>query len=146
MKKLMMVLMAIIMLGCTALATSGPADTPPRPSEILDCENPEGREYVCYSDNGCIDYLKGYSALLTMKYSEPHEFHGLGEAQERPVVHINLYWDHKRLLMLGRWEAEKREHPSGDKAWYVQSWIAIYEDDCSLNHEEYSEGYRKVNK
>lgn len=146
MKKLILVLMAIVMLGCATPATSGPADTPPRPSEVVNCLEPEGRPYVCNSDEECIEYLDGYSALLTMKCSDPNEFYGLGEAQENPIIHINLYWKHKELLMLGKWDAKKRAHPRGGKAWYVQSWIAIYDNDCNLDHEEYSEGYRKTKK
>lgn len=139
-----MILLSLLLFGCaTEQADMKVTETIPRPANILDCEKPEGRRYVCNSDEECKEYLSGYSAVLTMKYSDPEDFYGLGESQTHPVIHVNLYWKHTQMLMLARWEAEQVEHPEGGMRWYVKTWMVIYDDDCKILHEEYAENFRK---
>ena len=132
MKRILAFFLPLVFLAAAAQAEI------PRPSEVTNCLLPEGREYVCYSDKECNEYLKGYNAVMTMRYSQPGEFFGLGQGEEHPVVWINLYWDHLNMLMLGKMEAEKR-----DGKWYIKQWIAIYDSDCQLLHEDYAEGFKK---
>lgn len=129
MRKTLMVLLSLFIIGCASL---------PRPSEILDCDVPAGREYVCYSDKECSEYLEGYSAIMTMKTCDFGDCNGWGQGEEHPVVYLNLFYDHKSRLLLGRWEAEEREG-----RWYIKAWIAVYDMECNLLYEDYSEGFRK---
>ena len=66
----------------------------PKPSEILNCQHPEGYEYTCYDKKECDQYLEGYSAVLSDKIywqKDPH-----------PVVWMNLYMDYSGLLLVGK--------------------------------------------
>lgn len=146
MKKLLMVLMAFAMLGCATPTTPGPADTPPRPAAILSCEKPEGEEYVCYSNEECLEYMKGYSAVFQMRTAEPGKFYGLGQNESNPVIHINLFYDHRQWTLIGRIEGEKIEHPTGGMRWYQKVWTIMCNEEGKIIEEGYSEGFRKTNK
>jgi len=137
---------AMFLIWLYAVSTVPAWGAPPRPAAILNCLAPEGTEYVCYSDEECIEYLKGYSAVFSMKVAKPGDCYGLGQGETHPVVHMNLYYDHKGLTLIGRIEGEKREHPKGGKRWYMQMWTIVCDDNGNILNEEYSEGFRKVKK
>ena len=129
MKALLIIGAVLIWVLFVLIHTSHAAE--PKPSEILNCNDRQGYEYVCYSPDECKEYLGGYSAVLSEKiYTEkdPH-----------PIVWMNLYYEHTGLLLLGKIEGEIR-----NGKWYLKMWQAIYNDQtCTLIHEQYHEGYRE---
>ena len=129
MKKLVSLLAALFILGCVTI---------PKPSEILNCEQPKGKRYVCYSNEECAEYMAGYSAVLGMKAAKPEDSYGWGQSEDRPIVYWNLFAAHSGLLMLGKMEGEKL-----DGKLYIRFWLAVYDSDCNLLKEDYSEGFRK---
>ena len=118
----------------------------PRPSKILSCDNPQAeKKYVCFSDEDCLEYWKGYSAVFQMRTAKPGDgFLGLGQAETNPVIHIHLYAAHKKMTTIGRIEGELREHPTGGERWYQKMWTIVCGDEGGpVLSEVYSEGFRK---
>jgi hypothetical protein len=141
MKKLIgMAVMLLFIIGC---AIHEP--TPPRPANILSCENPQAeKKYVCFSDKECTEYLKGYSAVFQMRTSPKDEFYGLGQGEEHPVIHMYLHYAHKNMTIIGRIEGELRDYPRGGKRWYMMMWTIVCNGDGEILDETYSEGFRKA--
>ena len=105
-----------------------------RPARILNCEQPEGKRYVCFSDEECTELFKGYSIIFKMRVEEHGETH--------PVIHMNIYADHTGLTLVGRIEGGLREHPTGGKRWYQKMWTIVCNDEGTIVHENYAEGFR----
>jgi hypothetical protein len=137
MKRFLTVLAAVVLVGC--------ATSTPRPAKILSCKNPKGKEYTCSSNQECSDYFSGYSAVLGMKGASPDDpkWYGLGEGNKHPVVHMNLYNKKNDLRLVGRIEAELRDHPEGGKRWYVKLWTIVCDCNGAIVTEDYSEGFRE---
>ena len=129
-REIKLVLLAIILSGLFVMYFAFTAAAAPRASEIVDCNNPQGYEYICYNDAECSEYLSGYSAVFTMKVEQHHEKH--------PVIWMNLYYDHKDLYLYGKIEGELR-----NGKWFMKMWTAIYDSECNLLKEDYNEGFRK---
>lgn len=128
--------------GCATVAAT------PRPSEILSCKEPKAeKRYVCFSDEECLEYVRGYSAVFTMKTAPLGGFYGLGEGNMHPVIHVHLHYAHDNMTMVGRIEGELREHPEDGKQWYQKMWIIICgTEEEGILHEAYYEGFRTKSK
>ncbi len=117
----------------------------PRPARILSCENPLAeKKYVCFSDEECLEYWKGYSAVFMMRTAKKgNGFLGLGQAETNPVIHMHLYYAHNKMTMIGRIEGELREHPEGGERWYQKMWTIVCGDEGGpVLNETYTEGFR----
>jgi len=105
-----------------------------RPAKILSCEQPEGKGYVCFSDEECNELFKGYSVIFKMRVEEHGETH--------PVIHMNIYASHTKLLLVGRIEGELREHPTGGMRWYQKMWTIVCNEEGTVVNEQYAESFR----
>jgi len=132
-------LWSVYVLSACAVSTVVTAKTgPPKASEILSCESPEGYEYICYSDEECAEYFAAYSAVITERYEgQKHGFYT--DTGDYQVVHMNLFVDHKSYSIIGRFECQKQK----DGRIYVKVWTIICDIEQNLINEGYSEGYRQ---
>jgi len=121
----------LFMVGCAV-----PEPVFQRPANILSCEQPEGRRYVCFSDEECSELFVGYSIIFKMRVEEHGETH--------PIIHMNIYANHTKLLLVGRIEGELREHPTGGMRWYQKMWTIVCNEDRSVMTENYAEGFRTI--
>ena len=105
-----------------------------RPANILNCDEPEGRRYICFSDEECSELFEGYSVIFKMRVEEHGETH--------PIIHMNIYADHTKLLLVGRIEGKLRQHPTGGMRWYQKMWMVVCNEEGTILNETYAEGFR----
>ena len=135
--KIILIAILFLLIGCNQKEVMHEAKIP-APAEILSCTNPQGLEYICYSDAECKEMMSGYSAVFTMKTATPEESEGWGQSEEHPVIYMNLYNDRTELRLVGKITGEKR-----DGKWYMHIWTIVCDFDDTILHESYSEGFRK---
>ena len=135
MKKLLGIIFpSLLLLGCLQTTNVDTKEKFMRPAHILSCEQPEGRRYVCFSDEECSELFEGYSIIFTMRVEEHGETH--------PIIHMNIYADHTKLLLVGRIEGELREHPTGGMKWYQKMWTIVCNGEGTILNETYAEAFR----
>lgn len=115
-----------------------PVKSVPKASEILSCDNPEGYEYICYSDKECTEYFKAYSAVITERY-EGQKYGFYTDTGDYQVVHMNLFLDHKSYSMIGRYECQRQK----DGRIFIKVWTITCDLEGNLINEGYKEGYRR---
>lgn len=120
-KKIKLFLICLALLGCATTTQ-------------FNCNLPEGKEYTCYTDKECSEYMKGYSSVVTHRMVDPDGWY----PEKIQVVHINLWVDHKNFQILGKIVAERREGKD-----YIKVWTETYDIECNLLDKGYDEGYRK---
>ena len=120
--------------GCVQATQSNTKGKFVRPAKILSCDQPEGRKYICFSDEECSELFEGYSIIFKMRVEQHGETH--------PVIHMNIYAAHTKLLLVGRIEGELREHPTGGMRWYQKMWTIVCNEDRSIVTEQYAEAFR----
>ena len=103
----------------------------------FNCEFPEGKEYICYSDNECSAYMNAYYAAINERFKDRDKWGWWSEKIQ--VKYMNLWADHKNLQLLGRIEAERKK----GKKIYVKIWTEVYNLECDLLNHGYSEGFMK---
>jgi hypothetical protein len=134
-KRQLLMVAAALMLWYIAAGCVPTTAAIPRPANILNCDKPEGKRYICFSDKECSELFKGYSMIFKMRVEEHGETH--------PIIHMNIYADHTKLLLVGRIEGELRQHPTGGMKWYQKMWTIVCNEDRSIVTEQYSEGFRQ---
>ncbi|MHA1949363.1 MAG: hypothetical protein ACW99G_05145 [Candidatus Thorarchaeota archaeon] len=108
----------------------------PRPSEVADCANPEGYEYVCYDEDECLEYMKGYGGIVSNRfYMQKNK--GWYPGVKVMTVPINLFNDAEGLYFIGKIAAEL----VGGKI-YMKMWLNICDLEFNVVHEAYTEGFK----
>lgn len=95
----------------------------------FDCKQPEGREYICYDDAECIEYVKGYAGVLKHRVFMQKKYEWY-KGVKTHTTHINLWMDHANMLMVGFLSLT----PVG-KEKTIEMSTEIYDLDCNLIHK-----------
>lgn len=97
----------------------------------FDCKDPDGREYYCYSNEECLEYMKGYAVILKHRIfmQEKYEWY---KGVKTHTTHINLWLDHESWLMLGTLSIT----PEGKEST-VEISTEMYDMDCNLIFKEH---------
>ncbi len=106
----------------------------PTQQQQFNCENPEGIEYICYSDKECLEYFRGYSAVVEHRFHIPQWY-----PEKTQTVHINIFVDHLSVYLIGKITATRQS----DNRIYQVVQTETYDLECNLLEEGYKEGYRK---
>ena len=101
----------------------------------FNCKEPSGREYVCYSDEECGKYFRGFGAVVVERI-HMQRYHGWYPNVKTHIVDINVFQDHTGWYFLGRIEAER----AGDEKIQMKMLLNIYDMDCNLLHEGSRQG------
>jgi len=101
----------------------------------IDCNQPLGREYVCYSEEECGKYFRGYGAVAAHRI-HMQKYHDWYKGVVVHVIHINVFDDKNSWYWLGRIEAV----PYGEDKIYMKMWLDTYDIDCNKLHGGYKEG------
>ena len=126
MKRLVVLISALLVIGCSATQVrSEPAD---------ECMNAKGWEYVCYNDEECNQYVRGYSGILYERFASG--MYDKEDGKDKTTVHINLFYDHLGMSMIGTLSAERRDN----KVWLVLDAV-MYDIMCNVLHENKKESY-----
>ena len=115
-----------LLLGCAS--TQVQVVTTSAETEF-DCKDPTGREYYCYSDEECIEYVKGYAGVLKHRIFMQKKYEWY-KGVKTHTTHINLWMDHKNMLMLGTLSLT----PVGKEKTFEMS-TEMYDMDCNLIHK-----------
>jgi len=92
-------------------------------------------EYVCYSDEECGKYFRGFGAVVVERI-HMQRYHGWYPGVKTHIVNINVFQDHTGWYFLGRIEAER----AGDEKIQMKMLLNIYDMDCNLLHEGSRQG------
>lgn len=117
---------AYVLSGCATTRSIMPTTT---------CEQPEGYEYICYSNEECTQYIKGYTGVLLERlisgmYDEE-------DGKQKTTVYINLFYDHLNVYLIGTLSAEVIEY----KGIYLILDAGMYDMDCKLLKKVEQRGY-----
>jgi len=123
--------------GCATTSIPQVVKSTPKASEILNCERPEGYEYICYNDKECGEYFAAYSAVITERY-EGQKYGFYTDTGDHQVVHMNLFLDHKQYSIIGRFDCQKEK----DGRIYVKVWTITCDIMGNVINEGFTEGYR----
>ena len=63
-KKIIVILSLVGMLAGLGCASTQVQGITASDKTEFDCKTPDGREYWCYSDEECLNYMKGYAVIL----------------------------------------------------------------------------------
>jgi hypothetical protein len=127
MKRLLIVISAILMIGCSAkMVKTAPAPTEPD----FSCEFPNSYEYICYSSNECGQYMGGYSSVIYERFRSG--MYDKVDGKEKTIVYVNLFYDHEGYSIIGKMVAEKR----GKKIW-----LEFHSIICDLEGNKVWENY-----
>ncbi len=102
----------------------------------FDCEFPEGRDYECYNEEECEEYMRGYGAVMLHRFIMKKK-RGWYKNVDVQVMPIHLWMDHNSALLLGKIEGEV--HPNGKL--FMKIWTETYDLECKLLDSGYAEGY-----
>lgn len=106
------------------------------PAKVLRCDRPEAYEKVCYNDAECIDYLRGYSAVITMKMYNYKGWY----PDVVYTFNLNLFEEHRGLYLIVRTDAERQQ----EEMHYLKQWTIICDLEGNIIHKQFNEGYRKT--
>lgn len=126
---------ALILLGTVALLANVAKGESRKPTDVLRCDVLNAYERICYNDAECDSYLRGYSAVITMKMQNylgwyPNHVYAFD---------LNLFHDHKGLTLMVHTEAERK-----DKEFtYLKQWSIVCDIEGNVVAEKYDEGFRK---
>lgn len=128
--------LTLVVCGCVMVNSNQPGSALTLSDEpSFDCESPDGMEYVCYSDEECDNYFRGYGAVVVERiYMQ--RYHGWYPGIDTHVVNINVFSDHNSWTCVGKIEAK----PVGENEIYMEMWLNTYDMDCNLLHKGYRAG------
>lgn len=137
-KRILILLSTLMLMGCAAAVNAPkeafiPQVNPDKPE--INCEQPQGREYVCYSEAECGEYFKSYGSMVAHRIHMQKE-HGWYDGVETHIVHINVFDDKNRWYWIGRIEAKQH----GEDRIYMKFWLNTYDEDCVMLHSGYRDG------
>ncbi len=123
-----------IILFFLVLLLSSCIPKPTQQKQLFDCQQPEGIEYTCYSDEECFEYFKGYSAIVKHRFHIPQWY-----PEKTQTIHINVFADHLSVYLIGKITATRQS----DNRIFQVVQTETYDLECNLLEEGYKEGYRK---
>ncbi len=126
---LMLILTALYLTACVSTQGLQRTDQITSVETEFDCKQPEGREYICYSDEECIEYVKGYVGVLKHRIFMQKKYEWY-KGVKTHTTHINLWMDHKNTLMVGIMSLT----PVGKEKTFEIS-TEMYDMDCNLIHK-----------
>jgi hypothetical protein len=117
----------LAVLGCATLNLGSQATVLTTSDEPqFDCKDPDGREYWCYDDDECLEYMKGYAVILRHRIFMQKNYEWY-KGVKTHTTHINLWRDHKSMLLLGTLSIT----PVGNERT-VEIYMEMYDIDCNL--------------
>ena len=136
-RKLLVVLgLALLLSGCAMTVVPVNQDVQTLLDE-LDCNNPQGREYYCYSEEECGQFFAGYGAVVIDRIYH-QRYKGWYPNVDIHVVHVNVVAEYDTgWYYIGRIEAKR----AGDEKIWMKFILNIYDMDCNLLHSGEREGY-----
>lgn len=128
--------LALILSGCAIVVPTGETTQSTQVISLaVDCKNPPGQEYICYNEENCDDYFRGYGAVIVERIFM-QRYHGWYPGIKTHVIPINVFADHSNTYYLGKFEVTQ----AGENKIHMKMWLNIYDMDCSLLHEGFREG------
>ena len=128
--KVVGLVLLLAILGCATVSSPGPQGTDASKTEF-DCQDPKGREYYCYNDDECVEYMKGYAQLLNHRIFMQKK-HGWYKGVKTHTTYINLWMDHLSMLMIGTLSIT----PNG-KGRTIEMSTEIYDLDCNFTFKDH---------
>jgi hypothetical protein len=102
---------------------------------ISNCKEPLGTEYVCYSEEECNEYFRGYGAVVVERI-HMQRYHGWYPDVDTHIVRINVFSEDTGWYWIGKIEARR----AGDEKIHMKMWLDTYDMDCNLLHSGFREG------
>jgi len=135
MKRLLILVISAIIVGCGSCEVKKDQKITEPIREPLTCDSNEGYEYYCYSDAECMEYVRGYSAIVKQRFIAQQDgwFIESGPVQ---VIHVNLFFDHLSMKLIGRMEAEEK-----NGRVFLKYWGIICDIELNELTSFYKEGY-----
>lgn len=124
-------------VGCaTAVVAPAPGiEVASQDNQQFDCKQPKGTEYVCYSEEECNEYFRGYGSVIVERiYTQ--RYHDWYPESPVHIVHINVFDDSSNMYYIGMIWAKR----AGDEKIHMKMWLNIYDMDCNLLHKGFREG------
>lgn len=138
MKRFFMILVSLLILGGAGGVANAQLDLDnvPRSSDVADCSQPEGYEYVCYNEAECMKHMKGFGGVVANRFFMQKN-KGWYPGITVQVLHINLYNEPEGQYLVGLIKAEIR-----NAKLYMKMWLNICDLEYNVLHEAYTEGFR----
>lgn len=123
MKRLVTLISALLIIGCSATQVK------PTATVSMDCMHPAGYEYICYDNDECNDYIRGYAGIIYERFRS--KMYDKEDGKEKTTVAINLFYDHLGMSMIGTLSGEIQ----GNRILLTLD-VVMYDIECKVLHKQ----------